>query len=127
MLEKINSSFILKKIFYNLDIKKKLNLIMHNKLIQKKLGLNLIDYKRISGRYIIQENNKIKEYNSYNHQILFEGYFSNGKRNGGGKEYNEDGDLIFEGEYLDGKRWKGHEKVYDEDNGKLIFEYEYSN
>ena len=30
-----------------------------------------------------------------------------GKRNGKGKEYNDNGDLIFEGEYLNGKRWNG--------------------
>ena len=28
----------------------------------------------------------------------------NGKRNGKGKEYDKDGNIIFEGEYLDGKR-----------------------
>ena len=50
-----------------------------------------------------------------------------GKKNGKGKEYNEEGKLIFEGEYLNGKKWKGIEKQYDEDTGNLIFEYEYKN
>ena len=85
MLKKINSSFIFRKIFYYLDIKRKLNLIIHNNLIQKKVGLSLIDYRRASGKYIKKENEKIIEYNSYNHDILFEGYYSNGKRNGEGK------------------------------------------
>ena len=53
------------------------------------------------------------------------GQYSNGKRNGNGKEYDEDGKLIFEGEYLDGKKWKGNANKYDEDTGKLILEYEY--
>ena len=43
----------------------------------------------------------------------------NGKRNGKGKEYDDDGKLEFEGEYLNGKR-NGKEKVYY--NGKLLFE-----
>jgi len=51
--------------------------------------------------------------------------YSNGKRNGKGIEYNEAGKLIFEGEYLNGKKYNGFEKEYDENNGNLIFEYEY--
>ena len=40
-----------------------------------------------------------------NGKLRFEGKYSNGKRNGNGKEY-DDGKLIFEGEYLDGERVK---------------------
>ena len=29
-----------------------------------------------------------------------------GKRNGKGKEYNDNGELVFEGEYLNGKKIK---------------------
>ena len=36
--------------------------------------------------------------------IKFIGEYLNGKRNGKGKEYNENGDLLFEGEYSKGKR-----------------------
>ena len=39
-----------------------------------------------------------------NGKIKFEGEYLNGKRNGKGKEYNNDGKLIFAGEYLNGKR-----------------------
>ena len=43
--------------------------------------------------------------------MIFEGEYKNGKRNGKGKEYSTDGDLIFEGEYKNGKRnGKGIEK-----------------
>ena len=63
----------------------------------------------------------------------------NGKRNGKGKEYNNNnGDLIFEGEYLNGtkgyydnnilyeiKNGKGYIKEYEGEN--LIFEGEYKN
>ena len=40
------------------------------------------------------------------------------EKNGNVKEYNEKGELIFEGEYLNNKKWKGIEKVYDEDTKK---------
>ncbi len=36
--------------------------------------------------------------------LEYEGEYSNGKRNGKGKEYDYSGKLIFEGEYLNGKR-----------------------
>ena len=68
----------------------------------------------------------------------------NGKRNGKGKEYNNNnnGYLIFEGEYLNGKKWNGkgyydNNILYEIKNGKgyikeyegenLIFEGEYKN
>ncbi len=127
MLRKIKSLFILKKIYNNVDYKRKLNLIAYNKRIQQKLGLNLIDFRRFSGRYKVEEDGKTKEYNIYNNKLLFEGQYLNAKRNGKGKKYNEEGKLIFEGEYLNGKRWTGKVNEYDEDTGKLILEYEYLN
>ena len=42
-------------------------------------------------------------------ELIFEGEYLNGERNGKGKEYNYDGRLIFEGEYLNGKK-TGKEK-----------------
>ena len=58
---------------------------------------------------------------------MFEGQYLNGKRNGEGNEYNEEGQLIFKGEYLNGKKWKGIAKEYDEVTGKLILERKYLN
>ena len=66
---------------------------------------------------------KEKNYN-YNGNLIFEGKYLNGERNGKGKEYNYDGKLKFEGEYLNGERWNGKGKEYNND-GKLIFEGEY--
>ena len=41
----------------------------------------------------------------FNGKLEFEGEYSNGKRNGNGKEYNFFyGKLLFEGDYLNGKR-----------------------
>ena len=39
--------------------------------------------------------------------MLFEGEYIQGKRNGKGKEYYDNGKLKFEGEYLNGKNWNG--------------------
>ena len=127
MWQRIKSLFILKKIFVNLDLKIKLNVIIYNKNIQSKFNLNIIDYKRLSGKYKVEKGDKIYLYNSYNHRLLFEGQYSKGRKNGKGKEYNEENEIIFEGEYLNGKKWKGIEKIYDENTNKLIFEYEYLN
>ena len=56
---------------------------------------------------------RIKEY--YNGELIFEGDYLNGERNGKGKEYNYDGELIFEGVYLNGeKNGKGKEYFDDE-------------
>ena len=60
----------------------------------------------IKNNYRIVDQCEIKEYNSYNDKLLFEGKFLNGKRNGIGKEYNGKGVLIFEGEYLNDKNGK---------------------
>ena len=53
-----------------------------------------------------KRNGKGKEYYE-NGNIEFEGEYLNGKRNGKGKEYFNNGKLLFEGEYLNGKRWNG--------------------
>ena len=128
MWRKIKSLLILKKIFNQIDYDKKLITIVYNKKIQKKLGINIIDYWRLSGRYKEEEENgQIKIFNSYDHHLLFKGHYSNRQKNGIGEEYNDDGKIIFEGKYVNGKKWKGIEYIYDEYNGHLIFECEYKN
>ena len=82
----------------------------------------------------------VKEFNREG-DLLYEGEYINGKRNGKGKTFMQD-DLVFEGEFLDGQEWngkkydengnieyelkdgKGHVKEYDY-SGNLIFEGEY--
>ena len=44
--------------------------------------------------------------------MIFEGEYKNGERNGKGKEYNNEGELMFEGEYKEGNRWNGRGKRY---------------
>ena len=48
----------------------------------------------------------IKEFDYYG-QLIYEGDYFNGDRNGKGKEYYNKNKLKFEGEYLNGKIWNG--------------------
>ncbi len=127
MWRKIKSSFIFQKVFSYLALKKKFNIVVYNKKAQRKLDLNLIDLKRYSGLYKQKIYGKTEIKDTYTGTLLFQGYIANGKKNGEGKEYNEEGKLIFQGEYLDGKKWKGKFKEYDNDTKNLVFECEYLN
>ena len=118
----IKSLNIIKYILSFLYKNKKLDLIVYNKNLQNKLGIDIEYYKEISGRYkIIDTNGKGKEYELITNQLLFEGEYKNGKRNGKGIELYENGKIKFEGEYLNGKRYKG--KGYNIEN-KLELEIE---
>ena len=65
----------------------------------------------------------IKEFNEEG-ELIFEGEYLKGERNGKGIEYNKDGQIIFEGEYLKGERnGKGIEYYH----GKIIYEGIYKN
>ena len=142
LIESIKSSYILKYIFSYLDINKLLEIIKYNKKFQSKLEIDIEYFKLISGRYIKNDNNgTCKEYSLDEDQLVFEGEYSNGKRNGKGKEYGKYNDIIFEGEYLNGKKFKGvgyykNKKMFELDkgegkeyynNGQIKFEGEYLN
>ena len=123
MLENIKSSLLMKSIFSLVLDERKLKLIKYNKRIQNMVNISLTNYRESSGKYIIFEiTGKGKEYDSNNDELIFEGEYLKGKRNGLGKEYKND-KLKFEGEYLNGKR-NGIGKEYFL-NGKLKFEGEY--
>ena len=126
MLNKIRSKYILKYIFFYIIEKRQLQLAYYNKILQSNLGKSLINYKILSGKYIIYETNtRAKIYNAYNDEIIYEGEYLNGKRNGIGKEYYDTSVLKFEGEYLNNTR-NGKGKEYYGD-GVLKFEVEYLN
>ena len=124
-MDKIKSSFFIKFLLSYTNDRRKYKIIAYNKTLQNILGINLLDYKRMSGKYILGDiNGKGKEYD-YKENVLYEGEFLKGKRNGKGKEFGEYFDLAYEGEYLNGKRHgKGKEFNYF---GVLIFEGEYLN
>ena len=100
----IKSLYILKDIFSFLTKKQKLKIIIYNMHLQKKLDINIEDYKRISGIYKEGgKNGKEKEYYLLTNIMIFEGEYLNGQRNGKGKEYYYfDSKLKFEGKYLNG-------------------------
>ena len=126
LLKNIKSIFFSRILFSYLDEKIKLKVIKYNKKLQNKMDIKLINYKFYHRKYIIYETNiKGKEYLGCTDDLLFEGEYLNGERNGKGKEYDCNGKLIFEGEYLNGKR-NGKGKEYYS-NGKLRFEGEYLN
>ena len=76
MLKNIKSNNLLKKIFFHLNDRKKFKLIAHNKNIQNILNIDIIDFQIFSGKYIkFDEKSKIKEYNSYNDNLIYEGEY----------------------------------------------------
>ena len=121
MLENIKSTFFIKIVFSLIADKTKLEVLKYNKSLQNKNNINLLNYKLFSKKYIInyRKNGKVKEYNSYNDTLIFEGEYKNGRRNGIGKEYDSN-NIIYEGEYLNGKR-NGHGIEYNYIDGIYIF------
>ena len=126
MLKNVKSTYFTPIIFSFINEGQKLKLIKNNKQLQKSLNIGLINYKFFNSKYIIYEQNRIaKEYNASSDQLIFEGEYLNGQRNGEGKEY-QNNTLIFEGNYKNGKR-NGKGKQYNLFSKKLIFEGEYLN
>ena len=122
-LNNIKSSFFIKKLSYHLNEKIKLKIIQHNKKYQDLSKINLINYKLFSGRFINYESNgKVKKFSFPNNDLMFEGEYKNGKRNGKRIEYSKKGKIKYEGEYLNGKRNGKGKKYY---NDSLIFEGDY--
>ena len=68
-----------------------------------------------------------KKIYDYAGNLVYEGQYSEGQKNGYGKGIERDcsGKKEFKGEYYKGKEWNGYIKEYN-DRGKLIFEGEYS-
>ena len=117
VIENVKSKYIIQHIFSFLSEKIKLEIVKYNKKIQKKIDIKHINYKFFSGKYIIYEENGIgKEYEGSTNNLIYEGEYLNGKRNGKGKDFING----FEGEYLNGKMWNG--KLYDKKNNNILYE-----
>ena len=143
-LRSVKSLYIIDNIFSFLNEKNKLNMIIYNKKYQKLFGINIEQYKKLTGKYKVGERNGIgKEYLLNKNILIFEGEYLNGKKNGYGKEFYDNGKLKFEGKYLNGYKIEGKgyncndneilrlnrngkgKEYYN--NGKLQFEGEYLN
>ena len=117
----IKSSYIFKMIFSSLCSKTKLSLIIYNKKIQKKLKIDIENYKKASQRYrIIGDNGKGQEFLINTNYLIFEGEYKNGKKHGIGYEYYYNKNLALDKEYLN---WEKREKnKNDYFKGNLKFE-----
>ena len=114
-MEKINCSYIINYIFSFINDRTKLKLIKSNKQLQKIIDISIINYSIFSGKYrIIEEKGDGIEYNIFNDEIIFEGEYLNGKKNGIGIEYHNNGKIKFNGEYKEGKKWNGKAYNYSE-------------
>ena len=111
MINNVKSVYFVRLLFFHFNDGKKLQIVRNNKTLQKILNLNIIDYKLLSGKYIILDKEKSREYKFFNDEIIFEGEYKDGVWNGKGKEFDNNC-LRFEGEYLNGKRnEKGKEYI----------------
>ena len=104
-LNNIKSIYILKSIFNYISSNVFLDLLCYNKEMQNKLQISIEDYKKFGNRFKIGEINGMgKEYKLNKNILLFEGEYLNGKKNGKGKEFYENGRIKFEGTYFKGKK-----------------------
>ena len=114
----ISSFEITKLIFTYIPENIKLNILFYNKNFQRKLGIDIEDIKKVSGRYkIVDDDGYGKEYSLITNNILFNGQYINGKKNGYGKEFFENKKLKYTGVYLDNNKFRGH--LYDK-NGTMM-------
>ena len=96
----IKSPLILKKVFSFLYENIKYEILKHNKNYQNFFSLNIDSYKKLSGRYKRDGINGFgQEFLLEDDDLIFEGEYLNGKRNGKGKEYYYDKKVEYEGEY----------------------------
>jgi len=152
MLKKIKSIFYIRLLFTYLDEGRKLKIIRNNKSLQKDINISIINYKFFSGKYIIYKSNDFgEEYDGYDDNLIYngnylngkkegigvefsddgyicsKGEYKNGKKNGRGVEFTIDGQVGFEGEYKEGKKNGKGIDYYDKEKNILIFEGEYLN
>jgi len=128
--EGIKCVYTLKEIFSLVRTNRKMNIIIYNKELQKKNGIDIEDYKNKSGKYKIGKRVgkrivKGAEYTRDKNKLIFEGQYLNGLRNGKGKEYYKNGILKFKGKYLNGLR-NGKGKEYTI-NRYINFDYDANN
>ena len=82
MLGKNVSEYFLKKLFSFIEDAVKLKLIQYNKTLQKAININLMNYIRFSGKYIVYQKNKkeknmteIKSQKEKNMMVILMNYY----------------------------------------------------
>ena len=81
MVENIKSNFFVRYLFSFVDDGKQLYLVKYNKRLQKLLNINIMNYRFFTGKYIEYDTNeKVKIYDCFSNNLIFEGEFINGKK-----------------------------------------------
>jgi len=107
----IRSLFLIKEIFSYIYNKQGLTLIKNSKKYQKLFGIDITEYKKINGIYIIKGKYEIdKVYTLNGNNLIFKGQYINGKRKGLGTEYKK-GKIIFKGNYLNEKKMEKEKNI----------------
>ena len=91
MLKKINSEYVLRRIFSVLSVlseKKILKISSVNKYLSQKLYIDILKIKKVAPNYVTKEENGIFKIKSLQNDFLsYEGGYVNGRKHGYGKEY----------------------------------------
>ena len=80
LIKNIKSNVVLNKIFTLIFGIKKLDILYRNKHLQKKIKLDLNDYKKASGKYKEEKNGKSIVYIQDTKNKIYEGVYKNGKK-----------------------------------------------
>ena len=120
ILLNIKSNFIFRKIFSLIDNSKKFDIITYNKNIQKKLNITIEDYKKFGTKYKEGARNGLGfEFLKETKRLVFAGNYKNNKKNGKGKEFYDNGEII-DGYYINGKLKEG-KKIDKDGNIIMVF------
>ena len=66
----------MKKLFNHIYEENKIKIVKYKKTLQNILNITILNYKLLSGKYIIlEENSKGKEYYLFNDSLIYEGEF----------------------------------------------------
>ena len=142
LIKEVKSNFFKNDLFSLLSIKTKLSIIKYNKVLQDVLNINKEDnkmYKR--RRYKLGDlKGKVREFSLEKNALIFIGEYLEGKRNGEGKEFYNNGQNIFIGKFESGMKISGNGYKLDYeiengsgyvreyyDDGQLKYEGEYLN
>ena len=126
LLTKVKSRYILNIIFSPISQAKKLRIAIDNKYLQERLKIDSDDYKNASGKYKESlPNGLVQIFKLDTKKLIYEGEYSNRKKNGKGKIYWNDR-LEYEGEFVNGKK-SGKGKEYDIFKNKLLYEGDFFN